>query len=70
MNINETKLSLLEEIHYLESTIANKLRILRTLDQDDSHSGCADIHEQLHSLNESLLQFASARQDLKGSLAK
>jgi len=62
MNINETKLSLLKEIHSLESTIANKLRILRALDQDDSHSGCADIHDQLHSLNESLGQFAATRQ--------
>jgi hypothetical protein len=61
MDINETKLALLKEVHSLESTIANKLRILRALDKDDSHSGCYDIHDQLNSMEESLSGLAKSR---------
>ena len=54
LNVNEAKHKLLDELTSLESTIANKLRILRSFDQDDSHSGCYDLQDQLISMERSL----------------
>jgi len=47
LNVNEAKHKLLDELTSLESTIVNKLNILRALDQDESHSGCYDLQDQL-----------------------
>ena len=57
---NEAKARILEDLKNLESTIANKLRILRAFDEDDSDSSAYDLHDQLFTMNQALTKFSSA----------
>ena len=57
---NQAKARILEDLKNLESTIANKLRILRAFDEDDSDSSAYDLHDQLFTMEQGLSKLANA----------
>lgn len=57
---NQAKAHILEDLKNLETIIANKLRILRAFDEDDSDSSSFDLHDQLFTMEQGLKKISSA----------
>ena len=57
---NEIKAQILEDLKYHEIKIANKLRILRAFDEDDSDSSAYDLHDELFTMEKGLSKLAQA----------
>jgi hypothetical protein len=66
MTNNEMKNKTLDEMDEMLTAMLSKLTVLSALDSDVTSSGCADLQDQLETMNKSWGSFFNVVQRAKG----